>query len=278
MTPNEIQTLVDEEIARRRAEEALPPTNGPLDWLRHPLMITLFGFLLTTVIGSFYDGRLKEREETRLEDARKVETARAEEAEAMGDLRAFVQMGYERQVRTDLVRSAIGRGMAEEAVRRKKTYDEIYTRWNVEIYPRLLNLRSLSGQDLVQTPYERAVEEAVLPSFGRSDSCLTIAYDTGFRADFPFPAPNDAIRATGKCGKTESWQGYMKTERDRLRTCLSGILSNMAPQIRARARDVLAPPLTEAEAARWRHRVEAGLAQACHGMAPPAPLTEDTPQ
>ncbi|MBY8974340.1 hypothetical protein KHP62_00880 [Rhodobacteraceae bacterium NNCM2] len=278
MTPDDIQKLVDEEIARRHAENRLPEPNDSLRWLRHPLMITLVGFLLTTVIGSFYDGQLKEREDKRLSDAREVETARRHEAEAMRDLRSFVQLAYERQVRTDLVRSAIARGMQEEAIPRKKVYDEIYTSWNIELYPRLLNLRSLVGRDLDHSPYEKALETTVLPSFSRSDACLTVAYDAAFRAGFPYPAPNDRITASGRCGDGGNWQAYMKEERNNLRICLNAILSNMVPQIRARAATVLDPPLSEAERAKRENRIEIDLARACNGMTAPEPIELDTDQ
>ncbi|MEM6932429.1 MAG: hypothetical protein AAF526_02460 [Pseudomonadota bacterium] len=191
--------------------------------LRHPAAVTLLGFLLTTFIGSQYDQILNER-------ARLA----AMEQQSVEELEAFAELVYERQVRTDLVRSAVNRRNREEAIARKTAYDAIYVRWNTELYSHIKSLRSLIGREFELTPYDDAIQMAIIPSFVCSDALVTNAYDWSYRTGFEKKPPVGSITSDSCKGKdTSDWQGFLKRERDRVRNCTHAILDNMLPQIRS---------------------------------------------
>lgn len=237
MTPEQIEHLVDAEIARRHLDKALePPAEDTSAWhgiLRHPLFLTVFAFIVTTVIGGYYDGVLKDRAE-----------ARANADAAIAELEAFAQLVYERQIRTDLVRSAIFRGNQAEALARKAAYDRIFVQWNTDLHANLLSLRYHLGSD-EETVFEASVVEVIIPAFQRSDTCLTVAYDVSFRAGFPSPPPSEQITLAAndiaadrkRCGAVEGtrWASELDSDKNRVRACMNKLVEKMIPLIRGGA-------------------------------------------
>jgi hypothetical protein len=140
---NEIQILSDREIPR-----SLPSKSGqdsgpadtrssepdsvesklrPAELSRHPLVVTLFGFICTGILGGYLTWWLNYRDH--LHD---METAiRNNAIAAVSDISDLVN---ERRTRGKLVVSAIQRGAPEmEVVSRKTAYDEAYIRWNAKV-------------------------------------------------------------------------------------------------------------------------------------------------
>ncbi|MEL7468085.1 MAG: hypothetical protein AAFN27_06510 [Pseudomonadota bacterium] len=270
MQADEIRQVIREEVARNQLREVLEePEKKKINWGRHPLVITVAGFVCTALIGNTLEARFAERDKMRVEQERILQKAKEREAEALADLRSFVELAYERQVRSDLVRSAIIRGNKDEAIARKAAYDEVYTQWNIELFPRLKNLRTLANirQEHLkdrQSVFEKAVEYTILPSFGAADWCLTTAYDFSFRADFPHPHDNKLIERGGNCGGIgESWRGFTNQHRNRVRECIGGILSHMIIEIRHQAATVLEEPPSEEMRVERRAEIERKLRKSC---------------
>lgn len=270
MQADEIRQVIRDEVTRNQLREVLDePDKRKINWGRHPLVITIAGFFCTAVIGNVLDNRFAERDKARIEQERVLQKAQDREAEALADLRSFVELAYERQVLSDLVRSAIGRGNREEAIARKKAYDAVYTKWNVELFPRLKNLRTLTSirggpVEHKQSIFERAVEYTILPRFGAADGCLTTAYDVSYRQAFPFPSVKSEIQSGGNCnGVGANWTTYMRQNRDDVRECIGGILSNMIREIRNQAATVLHPLPTPEEAQAHQDAIVAELRRSC---------------
>lgn len=146
MTPQEIEKLVDDEVARRRLTEVLNPPKPVWETvIRHPLFLTVFAFIVTTIIGGYYDSVLKDRADARAAEERARSQATADAQAAVQGLEHFATLVFERQTFTDLLRSAIARGDGYEARHRKTAYDKLYVRWNVELTLNLRRLRSYLG-------------------------------------------------------------------------------------------------------------------------------------
>lgn len=274
LTTSEIEAAVDQEIVRRAVADRLDhfseaKSKSPWELLRHPLTITIVGFVMTSFIGNELDDRFSKREETQIREQRILTAARAREKEALRDLRSFVELAYARQVRSDLVRSAINRGNGPEAIARKATYDEVYTKWNIELFPRLKNLRTLTNIDDRQVEhrqsiFEKAVEYTILPLFGAADWCLTSAYDFSYRNGFPHPHEKELIESGRNCdGIGENWMRYMRSNGAKVRECIGGILSNMIVEIRYQSANVLESKLDEQKEDSRQEKITEELRRSC---------------
>ncbi|MEO1424068.1 MAG: hypothetical protein AAFV09_12975 [Pseudomonadota bacterium] len=214
-----IEALVDE-VVTRRALDARLERKGRWDWLKHPLLLTLVAFLLTTILGTAFDRVLREREmaaEYREEDRASV---LAMEADARAAVQDIVRIAYERSLALDLLRSAILRGAAAEAEARKASYDASYMTWNIalpenvqrlrqisnpvdlRLIPREEGIGSSSGISAMEAVFEAGESFAFVPSdafewalvgglgqrFRGADACVTAAYDRARVLDFvPLP-------------------------------------------------------------------------------------------
>lgn len=167
MDEKQIASLVDEEIAKRHLAGQLEPAENPRwRFLRHPLMLTIVGFLLTVGIGGFYDSVLENRKQ-----------AAAERLVAMDAVHGLVQAAAERRERGSLVVSGIRRDLAPDRLHdRKSAYDVAYIGWNTNLIPRLSALRHYLDSDQ-QNDFEIQMNLNFFPWMGAADNCLTRAYD-----------------------------------------------------------------------------------------------------
>jgi hypothetical protein len=103
---------------------------------RHPLVVTLVGFLCTGILGGYLTWWLNSS--SHLQD---METSTRNSAiAAVSDISELVN---ERRARGELVVSAIRRGAPEtEVVARKAAYDEAYIRWNTKVAGDVLRIRA----------------------------------------------------------------------------------------------------------------------------------------
>lgn len=194
MTRDEIRKLVTEEIARPEVQAVLEdrPSEGIFERLgralRHPLAITVLGFLLTGLLGTYIERIFSAGAEERAEMEAEITATLAREEAAQQSLIALSRLSHERAVRADLLRSAIRRD-AESLVRRKKDYDVAYVAWNTELQSHFINLRKhfAANPDAItkQHRYEALIATHVATAggaYGLADSCLTDAFDVRMEA------------------------------------------------------------------------------------------------
>ena len=270
MDENEIKRLIDVEIARRRVAGELAKAGkkgGGGAWLRHPLFLTVFAFLVTTGIGGYYDSVLTERAEAREAEAAKHTRAEAREGEAILELQSFVTLVYTRAIRSDLLRSSIVRGSARETPERKQAYDAVFVTWNVELPQNLLMLRELIGVEGRQTVYERAVEQLIAPGFRRVDGCLTKAYDSAVEANYAGLSTDYRSWQCHNLLGRKKWTSMPRGTVNRIRECAHAIMSNMISEIRALTdAEVMSGTVGTEETARIEALIETALLESCPGM------------
>ncbi len=158
----EIQRMMRDEIARSEVRAALERRSV----LRHPIIVTIFGFLLTFVIGSAITSNLAERQEK--------DQLRREALEAVRD---FSRTASERTERMTLLTSALSRDASKAVLsKRKQLYDDSYVEWNANLQRNYLYFREAFGYT-VRTFAEYAIDQSLGQIFNIYDHCLTEAYD-----------------------------------------------------------------------------------------------------
>ncbi|MCI4661068.1 MAG: hypothetical protein MRY63_04505 [Neomegalonema sp.] len=158
----QIRALLRDEIARNEIREALESRR----LFRHPIVVAIFGFFLTFVIGHTITSGLAKRAEEDL--------LRREALEAVRD---FSAIAAERTERMALLSSAIKRGAAlEELTLRKTAYDQSYVSWNANLQRNYLYLRERFGYTF-KTFAEYAIDNSLGQIFAIYDDCLTETYD-----------------------------------------------------------------------------------------------------
>jgi hypothetical protein len=125
---------------------------------RHPLVITIVGFMLTGVVGAGFTWWLNSlsatREAEHAERARRGELEAAERARAVEAVREVTDLINERRTRAVLVAYAIHRHSPEAEVEaRKSAYDDVYVRWNTKSQSISLRIREIFKQ-LAPSGYE----------------------------------------------------------------------------------------------------------------------------
>jgi hypothetical protein len=119
--------------------------------LRHPLLLTIVGFLLTGIIGAGFTWWLNSLSSARdTERLRRERVATSEEAtreHAVEAVREITDLINERRTRAMLVASAIYRQAEKSEVeQRKMAYDEVYVRWNTKAQSVALRIREIFKQ------------------------------------------------------------------------------------------------------------------------------------
>jgi hypothetical protein len=125
---------------------------------RHPLVITIVGFMLTGIVGAGFSWWLNSlataRETERVERARTAEFDAAGRVRAIDAVREITDLINERRTRAILVASAIyRRSSAAETEARKWAYDDVYVRWNTKSQSISLRIREIFKK-LAPTEYE----------------------------------------------------------------------------------------------------------------------------
>lgn len=276
MDEHEIERMVDEEIARRRAAGALASKSTPSVWStlsHHPLALLIFGFIVTTVIGGGYDQILKERAEDRTRAAHMIEKARSDKEEAIHRLHSYVSLNFDRTVLGERLRFALKDGDGALAQEFRREYDEVYRKSRVELAQDLLMLRSLIGVPDKKSFYETAVQRSIDPALARQATCLFFLYDrarlSGFNA---LPLALDAASWQCQTKAGERWWDKLKEVETTARICSHAILSNMLGQIDDRADRLMefwSQPHQERRDPElildpdWSDRIEAALNKEC---------------
>jgi hypothetical protein len=172
---------------------------------RHPLTLTLVGFLLTGLVGTYITTLLHNAETERA-----VADARRERG--ISAIREIAELVNERRTRAVMVSSAIKRHSPTEAEARKVAYDEVYVRWNtredtvLNSIQEFLKIAAPHGNKSYVDDYARSFRAALTsehaqgPRVGdlradrsqggllsQMDGCITNAFDDYRRNKFADP-------------------------------------------------------------------------------------------
>ncbi|MEL7115284.1 MAG: hypothetical protein AAGP08_06760, partial [Pseudomonadota bacterium] len=110
-----IRQIIAEELARPAVQKSLADAAAKSlasriwEALRHPIVLTIAGFLLTATVGTHLERIFSRSEEDRRLRDLAIAAAEAAEDEVRASLLALTQLTHERSVRADLLRSAIRR-------------------------------------------------------------------------------------------------------------------------------------------------------------------------
>ncbi|MEM7742631.1 MAG: hypothetical protein AAF409_02875 [Pseudomonadota bacterium] len=267
MTEEDINRVVDAELARRRIGAAFEPKQGRLSAvLRHPLFLTVFAFVVTTVIGGFYDGIVQDRRAEALA-AENARAQRAAEAElAVAGVEAIARLAFEINTRARFVAYAVWRGDLESAEERKDALDALSIRWDTEFRLNLMKIRGYLGNHLRGNHYESAFANVVAPSMETMMVCIAAAFDRSRTEGFA--RMDDAALDRPLlpwCASREfpdlGWFDYSMAHYERSGTCTNMILWALSQQIRENA---AGPVTADQDVERLDYFGE--LAEGCKGL------------
>jgi hypothetical protein len=175
---------------------------------RHPLVLTLVGFILTGILGAGLTWKLNS-----IANGREAE--RAAQARAAEAVREITDLINERRTRAILVAYAISRSSGAEVQARKASYDDVYVRWNTKTQSIALRIREMLRRSS-PAEYEnyfnsltvklslafdtRGVSEQARPGsvalLSKLDDCITKAFDVFRKSNFENSSPAiDVLKA-----------------------------------------------------------------------------------
>lgn len=170
MTRDDIRAMIEEEITR---QELADYRDGPTTvlqqigmGLRHPITLTLVGFLLTSLVGTWISQSIADR-------AQRDE----ERGAALAAVQSFASSAAELRVQQGVFEAALRREVSREALSATKVdYDRAYVQWNSERYKSYLLVRSFFGFTYSNFA-EQLVSRTIHQDFRAVNTCLTQAYD-----------------------------------------------------------------------------------------------------
>jgi chorismate mutase len=236
-----LREVFAEELSRHAARDLIEEScSGRWDWLSHPLLVTVIGFVLTTGLLAVIEHRLSEAEKIAeiRHDAR--EEIKHDAQEALLRLDEFVLLINRRATEANLVASAIARGNGEEARQRKERYDEYYREWvtTYQWWNRQLLEQMGVTEHIGSDPFYGAVETFLgWGMFGGSDICLTRLYDLGNAKGFPAPEQQgEEFQQSCKRAQAESarpWREFIRYTVTSARNCSAALHSHGRKRIKA---------------------------------------------
>lgn len=140
------------------------------DWLKHPLVNVVVGFILTGVLGTaitqhFLDRRAQETMEAQVALDRKKA------------IQQFSELNESRIVRAEILLRALRSGDGDALKPARAEYEKAYVAWSVEQQSVLLLLRDLLAPEDHQLVKARLREVLVGKIFDPLRSCLTASFD-----------------------------------------------------------------------------------------------------
>lgn len=136
----------------------------------HPLVIALFSFLLTGIIGATVGAQIQRRNADIDRNARHYENSTTAIA-------GFSDALYLRYVRGGYLHSALKRHAAKtEVAERKRLYDEAAVAQESGLFGKELKIRE-ALQEAQYSEFESLYDDRVRPAFHRLDDVLTVATD-----------------------------------------------------------------------------------------------------
>jgi hypothetical protein len=179
-------------------------------FFRHPLTLTVAGFALTGILGTYVTNRLHNAEAERA-------VAEAQRDRGIAAIHEIVDLINERRTRAVMVSSAIKRHSPAEAQARKAAYDDIYVRWNtredsilnqvqefwrvaapgdsrgyIDDYAHSFKLALTSDHAVGPRQGDKRADRSQGGLLSRMDDCVTNAFDDYRRGEFNNPGPAKA--------------------------------------------------------------------------------------
>ena len=139
------------------------------NWLRHPIVNIVLGFVLTGVLGTaitqnFMDQREQEKLRAQVAIDRKLA------------IQQFTRLNEERRVRAEMMVNALRNGSNDDEVKvARQEYEKAFVAWSVERPGTLLLFRDLLSSEnyqIVETGVEESLVEKIFSPIRR---CLTAA-------------------------------------------------------------------------------------------------------
>jgi len=143
------------------------------EWLSHPLVSLVFGFLLTGVLGTvitqhFFDQREQEKLRAQLSIDKKHAVMQ------------FSKLNEERRVRGELMLDALRTNVDSDDLKAaKQAYENAYVNWSVERPATLLLFRELLSPENYQLVKSRLEESLIEKIFTPIRVCLTESFKHG---------------------------------------------------------------------------------------------------
>jgi hypothetical protein len=144
--------------------------------LKHPLFITIITFVFTGVLATNYQNQLSE-------NAKKQDLEITNRQRAADSVKTITDLLYERVFKGNMVVSSIRRHASlDELKDRKKSYDEVFTRYNSQIQSNLFRIREML-ETVNYTELEALMEGPLRALLYSDDNCITKAYDDAISGD-----------------------------------------------------------------------------------------------
>ena len=143
------------------------------DWLRHPLVNIVLGFILTGVLGTAITQHfLDQREQEKLRAQMVLDKKQA--------IQQFSKLNEERMVRAEIVLKTLrGSSTKDEVKKATQEYEKAYIKWSVERPGTLLLFRDLLSPENYQIVETGFKENLVAKIFDPIRLCLNTSLDHG---------------------------------------------------------------------------------------------------
>jgi len=172
MDEAELRKIVSEEVERSEIRALITKKQtsraGRLwDQLRHPVLLAIFGFCLSTIFGTFIAQMVADRRERDLE-----------RSNALGAVSSFATEASELRVLQSYLLDALERYEEADELRKAKVkYDDAFLQWQSARYRNFLTIRSFFG--FTETNFsEQAITQTIHQDFKVFNSCLNDVYVT----------------------------------------------------------------------------------------------------
>ncbi len=170
MNRDEIRKVIEEEITRQEladyAQEPPSLVDRIRDASRHPITLTLVGFLLTSIVGSMVSQSIADRSQRD-----------SERSAALEAVQTFASAAAELRVQQGVFEAALRRDVGNKELAILKTnYEKSFVRWNSERYKSYLSIRSFFGFTYSNFA-EQLISRTVHQDFRAVNSCLIGGYD-----------------------------------------------------------------------------------------------------
>ncbi len=186
----DLREIVREELENQSVTESPAREGGFWAVLRHPLLLTVVGFAMTTLLGTLITQSIAERSE------RRAEIAAAQEA-----LADFTSQMHEVRLQQDyLLRTMIRGAGTEDIAEAKARYDAAYLGWITNRSRNHLKIRTFFG--FTNSNFaEQIINRTIHQDFREMDDCLNDLYLN------PLGDAGEITGRLNRCIESYAWQG-----------------------------------------------------------------------
>ncbi len=213
---DKLRALIRGEIESSSVRAAIETISPKRPWysglMRHPIALTIFGFLLTTLVGTFISHEVSERANRDKQRSEALEAVRSftTEASALRVSQSFLLSSFRRNAPLD------------ELSIRKEAYDQAFASWFSKLHANALFVREFFGFTYPNFA-EQALQRSLNVDFQKMDVCLTEAFDmkkTSSKIDEELDLlghVNSCLAESGRVGSDE--ESPLEVTRDRQSSC-----------------------------------------------------------